>query len=66
MGYYSAIRENKTMPFEATWMDLEIGMLSEVRQRRHISYIIYMGNLKYDRNDLIYKTEVDSQTQKTN
>ena len=26
----------------------------------------YMWNLKYDTNELIYKTETDSQTQKTN
>ena len=28
--YYSAIKENKMMPFAATWMDLEIIILSEV------------------------------------
>ena len=28
--------------------------------------ITYMCNLKYDINELIYKTETDSQTQKTN
>ena len=27
--------------------------------------ITYMWNLKYDTNELIYKTETDSQTQKT-
>ena len=32
MGYYSAIKRNKIMAFAATWMDLEIIMLSEVRQ----------------------------------
>ena len=54
------------MPFAATWMDLEIIILSEVRQRQ-ISYnITYIQNLKYDTNGLIYKTETHSQTQKTN
>ena len=55
------------MPFTATWMDLEIIILSEVNQTEKDKYhITYMCNLKYDTNDLIYKTEMDSQTQKTN
>ena len=51
------------MPFAATWMDLEIVRVSEVSQR-HISYAItYMWDLKRsDTNELIYKTEKDSQT----
>ena len=32
MGYYSAIKMNETPAFLATWMDLEIIMLSEVTQ----------------------------------
>ena len=59
---YSAIKKNEIMPFAATWMDLKIIILSEVGQRQ-ISYdIAYMWNLKYDTNELIYKTETDSQT----
>ena len=34
MQYYSAIRKNEIMPFAATKMDLDIIILSEVRQRR--------------------------------
>ena len=50
------------MPFAATWLDLEIVIPSEVRQRE-ISYIACMRNLKRnDSNELIYKTETDSQT----
>ena len=30
MGYYSTIKENKIMLCTATWMDLEIIILSEV------------------------------------
>ena len=33
MEYYSAIKKNETMPFAATWMDLETTILSEVSQR---------------------------------
>ena len=30
--YYSAIKKNKILSFAATWMDLKIVILSEVRQ----------------------------------
>ena len=32
MEYYSAIKKNEIMLFTATWMDLEIILLSEVSQ----------------------------------
>ena len=32
MEYYSAIKKNEIMTFAATWMDLEIIILSEVSQ----------------------------------
>ena len=32
MEYYSANKKSKVMPFAATWMDLEIIILSEVSQ----------------------------------
>ena len=34
MEYYSAIKENKIMPFAATCMELETLVLSEVRKRK--------------------------------
>ena len=38
MEYYSAIKKNKIMPFAATWMDLEIVILSEVSQTEKDKY----------------------------
>ena len=53
------------MPLAATWMDLEIIIMSEVSQRQ-ISYdITYMWNLiKNDTEELIYKIETNSQISK--
>ena len=33
MEYYSSITKDEIMPFAATWMDLEIIIVSEVSQR---------------------------------
>ena len=38
MEYYSAIKKNEIMPFAATWMDLEIIILSEVSQQEKDKY----------------------------
>ena len=47
--YYSAIKKNEILPLAATWMYLEIIILSEVKsdRERQISYdITLMWNLK--------------------
>ena len=69
MEYYSAIKKNEIMPFAATWIDLENTLLSEVSQAekdKHHMISLICGILKNGANELIYKTEIDSQTQKTN
>ena len=38
MEYYSAIKKNKIIPFTATWMQLEIIILSEVSQKEKDKY----------------------------
>ena len=38
MEYYSTIKRNEIMPFVATWMQLEIIILSEVSQKEKDKY----------------------------
>ena len=38
--YYSAIKKNEIMLFAATWIDLEIVILSEVRQTEKEKYCL--------------------------
>ena len=38
MEHYSAIKKSEIMSFAATWMDLEIIVLSEVSQREKDKY----------------------------
>ena len=56
--YYSAIKWNEIMPFAATWIDLEIVILSEVSQTEkdkcHMKLFV-CGILKNDTNELIYR-----------
>ena len=42
MEYYSAIKKNEIMPFAATWMDLEIVILSEVSQTEKDNYCMIL------------------------
>ena len=55
MEYHSAPKKNEIMPFAATWMDLEIVILSQVSQTKTdiVWYHLYMQSKK---NELIYKT----------
>ena len=56
--------KNEIMPFAATWMDLEVITLSEVRERQTSHDVTYIWNLKQGHNELICGTETDSQTWK--
>ena len=64
MEYYSAIKKNEIMPFAATWMDLEVIILSEVSQTKIsiIWYHLYVESKKNGTNELIYTTEIEPQT----
>ena len=51
------------MPFAATWMELEIIILSEVNQTEEDKYhmiLLLYTIFKNDTNELIYKIEKDS------
>ena len=64
MEYYSAVQEwnnvfyrnmDATRDYHTKWSKSE-------RERQIPNVITYMWNLKYDTNELIYKTITDSQT----
>ena len=57
-------RKNEIMPFVATWVDLEMVIVSAVGQREKQRYhrILLIGIIKNDANELIYKIEADSHT----
>ena len=56
-GILLSHKKNEIMSFAATWMQLEIIILSKSERERQIPYITYMWNLKYNTNE----TETDSQ-----
>ena len=63
MEYYSAITKNETMPFAATWMDLEMIIRSEINQtKKHKYHMISLicGTLKNGTNGLIFRTETQT------
>ena len=63
MEYYSAIKKKEIMPFAATWMDLDIVILSEVKSEKDKYHMISLvcGIYKKVTNKLIYKTEIELQ-----
>ena len=49
-------KKNEIISFTATWIDLDIivSELSQKKKDKYPYYIIYMVNLKYDINELVY------------
>ena len=65
-GILLSHKKDEIMPFAATWMDLEMIILSEASQtEKDKCYMISLiGGIlkKNDANELIYRTEIDPQT----
>ena len=68
VGYYSATKRDKMVPFAETWADLETVIQSEVDQKeKNISYInSYMWNLGNGSEERTCKAEIETQTERTN
>ena len=51
--------KNKIMPFAATWIELEIFILSEVSQKEKDKYhmILHIWNLIYGTNEAFHRKE---------
>ena len=67
-GILLSNKKNEIMPFAATQMDLEMIMLSELRQRKInvIWYHLYVeSKKKKGTNEVICKTETESHTAQT-
>ena len=58
MEYYSDIKKNEILPFAATWMDLEIIILSEVSQAEKDKYymISLICGIQTNNTDQLNKT----------
>ena len=64
MEYCLAIKKKEIISFAALWMDLESITLNEVSQLKTniMCCCLHVESKKNDPNELIYKTEIDTQT----
>ena len=65
MEYYSAIKKNKIISFAATWMELEILILSEVSKKEKYKYPmmsliwnLICGKSEQERNSWTWRTDL--------
>ena len=61
--YNGILLSHKTMPFAATWIYLEIVILSEVRQSKiNTRYCLYVESKKKKNGtkELVFETEIES------
>ena len=63
-GILLSHKKKEIMIFAATWMNLEIIILSEANQTKTnmIRYCLYIESTKNDTNEVIYKTENNKPT----
>ena len=59
-GILLSHKKNKTMPFSATWMELQTLILSEVSQKDKYHMIAHLYNLTSGTNEPIYRKEINS------
>ena len=45
MEYYSTIKKNGILPFAATWMELEVIMLSEMNQTEKYCMMLFIRRI---------------------
>ena len=66
MEYYSAVKRKEKTALAATWMGLEMIMLGEASQtgRQQHQAVTDMWHLKKTHDDLLCRTDADSQTLK--
>ena len=55
MDYYSAIKKNGILPFAATWMDLEMIILSQTELDKYYMMLLICGIYKIVQRNLLTK-----------